>query len=89
MESTPPSTLSSWVGMPLPLPQLQTEPEGEVEDEMSSFKEVKGIQKKLVKEGNVEVVENPTFMTETRRKELERERLRRVDVDVNPGGEGR
>ena len=50
--------------------------ESEVEDEMSSFKEVKGIRKKLVKEGNVEVVENPTFMTLTRRKELERERSR-------------
>ena len=50
--------------------------EGEVEDEISSFKEVKGVQKKLVKEGSVEVVENPTFITEMRRKELERERLR-------------
>jgi hypothetical protein len=55
---------------------ISMESEGEVEDEISSFKEVKGVQKKLVKEGNVEVVENPTFITETRRKELGRERLR-------------
>ena len=50
--------------------------EGGVEDEMSSFEEVKRVLKKLMEEGNVEVVENPTFMMETRRKELERERLR-------------
>ena len=42
---------------------------------MSSFEEVK-VQKKLVKEGRIEVVENLTFMTEARRKELEGERLR-------------
>jgi hypothetical protein len=42
-----------------------------VEDEVSSFEEVK-VQKKLVKEGKIEVVENPRFMTEARRKELER-----------------
>ena len=60
--------------------------ESEVEDEMSSFKEVKGIWKKLAKEGNVEVVENTTFMTMTRRKRAgAREVERRDDLDVNPG----
>jgi hypothetical protein len=43
----------------------------EVDDEVSSFEEVK-VQKKLVKEGEIDVVENPRFMTEARRKELER-----------------
>ena len=42
-----------------------------VEDEVSSFKEVK-VQKKFLKEGKIEVVENPRFMTDARRKELER-----------------
>ena len=42
---------------------------------MSSIEEAK-VQKKLVREGKIEVVENPKFMTEARRKELERERLR-------------
>jgi hypothetical protein len=45
----------------------------EVEDEASSFEEIM-VQKKLVKEGKIEVVENPRFMTEARRKELERRR---------------
>ena len=47
----------------------------EVEDEVSSFEEVK-VQKKLMKEGKVEVVENPQFMTQARRMELEWEGLR-------------
>jgi hypothetical protein len=37
-------------------------PEGKVEDAVSSFEEVK-VQKKLVKEGKIEVMENPRFMT--------------------------
>lgn len=43
-----------------------------------------------MKEGKIEGVENPKYMTEARRKELERgkEGLRGVDVDVNVGGEG-
>ena len=44
--------------------------EGEVEDQVSSFEEIK-VQKKLVKEGKIN---NPRFVTEARRKE--RERLR-------------
>jgi hypothetical protein len=43
----------------------------EVEDEVSSLEEIMA-QKKLVKEGKIEVVENPRFMTEARWKELER-----------------
>ena len=38
---------------------------------MSSFEEV-NVQKMLLKVGKLEVVENPMFMTEARRKELER-----------------
>ena len=57
--------------------------EGEVEDEMSSFEEVKRVLKKLMEEENVEVVENPTFMMETRRKELERERLRDESMSMS------
>jgi len=45
--------------------------EGGVEDGVGSFEEVR-VQKKLVKEGKIEVVENLRFMTEARRKELER-----------------
>jgi hypothetical protein len=51
----------------------QKSSERKVEDETSSFEEVK-VQKKLMKEG--EVVENPMFMTEARRKEQEQERLK-------------
>ena len=50
---------------------------------MSSFEEVKRVLKKLMEKGNVEVVENPTFMTETRRKELERERLRDESMSMS------
>ena len=44
-------------------------------NEVSSFEEVR-VQKKLAKEGKIEVMVNPTFMTEARRKELEGERSR-------------
>jgi hypothetical protein len=44
-----------------------------VDDEVSSFEEIM-VQKKLVKEGKIEVVENPRYLTEPRRKELERRR---------------
>jgi hypothetical protein len=50
--------------------------EGEVEDEVSSLEEVK-VQKKLVKEVKIEVMENPRFMSEARRKELERGKEKR------------
>jgi hypothetical protein len=56
--------------------------EGGVENEVSSIEEVK-VQKKLVKEGKIEVVENPKFMTEARRKELERERLREASMSTS------
>jgi hypothetical protein len=56
--------------------------EGGVEDEVSSIEEVKA-RKKLVKEGKIEVVENPKFMTEARRKELERERLREASTPTS------
>jgi hypothetical protein len=44
-----------------------------VDDEVSSFEEIK-VEKKLLKEGKIEVVENPRYTTEARRKELERRR---------------
>jgi hypothetical protein len=44
-----------------------------VVDEVSSFEEIM-VQKKLVKEGKIKVVENPRFLMEARRKELERRR---------------
>jgi hypothetical protein len=62
--------------------------EGEVEDEVSSFEEVKV--QKLVKEGKIEVAENPRFMMEARRKEGgegEAEVATGVDINVNTGGE--
>jgi hypothetical protein len=43
----------------------------EVDDEVSSFEEVNA-QKKFMKKGKIEMVENARFMTEARRKELER-----------------
>ena len=49
--------------------------EWEVEDEVTSFEEVEA-QKKLLKEGNIEVLESPRFITEARPKELERGRGR-------------
>jgi len=52
------------------------------EDEVSSIEEVKA-RKKLVKEGKIEVVENPRFMTEARKKELERERLREAATSTS------
>ena len=52
--------------------------EKEEEDDASSFEDVK-IEKKLVKEGKIEVVENPRFMTEARRKELERARRQKKE----------
>jgi hypothetical protein len=39
----------------------------EVEDEVGSLEEIM-VQKTFVKEGKIEVVENPRFMTEARRK---------------------
>ena len=51
--------------------------EGEVEDEMSIFEEVK-----LVKERRIELVKDPRFMTEARRKELEWERLSEESEEV-------
>ena len=56
--------------------------EGGVEDGVSNIEEVK-VQKKLVKEGKIEVVENPKFMMEARRKELERERLREASTSTS------
>jgi hypothetical protein len=43
-----------------------------VEDELSSFEQVKVQKEKFVKEGKIEVVENLRFMMKTRQKELER-----------------
>jgi len=43
-----------------------------LEDELSSFK-------KLMKEGKIEVVENPRFMMEARSKELERRQRQKED----------
>jgi len=45
---------------------------------VSSFDEVR-VQKKLVKEGKIEVVENPRFMMDARPKELER-RQRKISL---------
>ena len=59
---------------------------------MSSFEEVE-VQKELVKEGKIEVAENPRFMMEVRRTEGaeagegEAEVETGVDVDLNAGGE--
>ena len=66
--------------MGIPQPQLQLQsaaspddggPQQEIDDEVSSFEEIK-VQKKLVKEGKIEVVQNPRVMTEARSRELER-----------------
>ena len=56
----------------------------EVGYEVSSFEEVE-VQKKLMKEGKV--VENPMFMTEARRKELKRERLKEESTSTCEGEE--
>jgi hypothetical protein len=53
----------------------------EVEDEVSSLEEIMA-QKKLVKEGKIEVVENPRFMTEARQKELERRQRQESSTPV-------
>jgi len=53
-----------------------------IEDELSSFEEAK-VQKMLVKEGKIEVVENPRFMMfmmEARQKELERRQRQKEEL---------
>ena len=63
--------------------QRKRSSEGEVEDELASFEEVK-TQKELLKEGKLEVVENQRFIMEARRKGLEwgkeRQRLREESI---------
>ena len=50
----------------------------EVNDEVSSFEEVKA-QKKFMKKGKIEMVENARFMMEAKRKELERRRRQKKE----------
>jgi len=64
-------------------PRRSSENEVE-EDEASSFEDGK-IEKKLVSEWGIEVVENPRFMTEARKKESERERREERGTNANEG----
>jgi len=57
------------------LRRRSSEQQQEVDDELSNFEEV-DVQKKHVKVGKFELVEKRRFMTEARRKELERDRCR-------------
>ena len=57
---------------------MRSSEQQEVDDDVSSFYEVK-VQKQLVKQGRLEVAENPRFIMEAKRKELERRQWQKVE----------
>ena len=57
---------------------MRSSEQQEVDDDVSNFYEVK-VQKQLVKQGRLEVAENPRFIMEAKRKELERRQWQKVE----------